>query len=107
MTYRVEMAFRAIRDLNELYEVKKVRASRAAARWITELENAIGTLERFPRRCPMAPEGKTIGRPLRHLLYGKTPHIYRIVFEIEERQKTVLVLTIRHGAREPMSTEEL
>lgn len=41
-------------------------------------------------------------RPLRHLLYGKKPHVYRVLYEIDEPQRTVWVLTIRHGARKNM-----
>jgi len=35
------------------------------------------------------------------LLYGKKPHIYRVIYEIGQPHKTVQVLTIRHGAMEP------
>jgi len=36
---------------------------------------------------------------LRHLLYGKKPHIYRAIYRVLEEQKQVDVLHIRHGAR--------
>jgi len=37
--------------------------------------------------------------PLRHLLYGKKPHIYRVIYRFLEKQKQVEVLHIRHGTR--------
>jgi mRNA-degrading endonuclease RelE of RelBE toxin-antitoxin system len=49
----------------------------------------------MPQRCPAIPEDPQF----RHLLYGKKPHIYRVIFVIEETEKVVTVLTVRHGAR--------
>jgi toxin ParE1/3/4 len=100
MTYRVELTARAARDLNLLYEEKHAAESRAAARWFNGLEKAVYTLEVYPLRCAAAPEGKKAKRSLRHLLYGKKPHVYRVIFQIDERNKLVQVLTIRHGAME-------
>ncbi|HXJ93089.1 MAG TPA: type II toxin-antitoxin system RelE/ParE family toxin [Terriglobia bacterium] len=100
MTYRVEMSRRASRDLEYLYQYIHAESSTAAIRWYNGLEKAIGTLEHFPRRCPAAPEALDANRPLRHLLYGRKPHVYRVVFEIDETDKAVRILTIRHGARE-------
>lgn len=100
MTYHVEMTRRASRDLEYLYQSIHAESSRAAIRWYKGLERAIGTLERFPRRCPVAPEALEANRPLRHLLYGRKPHVYRVVFEVDETDRTVRILTIRHGARE-------
>ena len=107
MTYRVELTDRAARDLSHLYKEKQANESEAAARWFNSLEKAVSTLENFPRRCPAAPERKKTVRPLRHLLYGKKPHVYRVIFEIDEPHKMVKVLTIRHGAREESTTDEL
>jgi plasmid stabilization system protein ParE len=107
MAYRVELTDRAARDLAALYEEKHADECEAAARWFNGLEKAVGTLEFFPRRCSAPPEGKRIGRSLRHLLYGKKPHVYRIIFEIEEPHKVVEILTIRHGARQSFKLDDL
>jgi toxin ParE1/3/4 len=107
MTYRVELTDRAVRDLAILYEEKRIEESKAASRWFNGLEQAVDTLENLPRRCASAPESRKCGRPLRHLLYGKKPHIYRVIFEIDESHKVVHVLTIRHGAMEDLTPEEL
>ncbi|MGO4882105.1 MAG: type II toxin-antitoxin system RelE/ParE family toxin [Bryobacteraceae bacterium] len=106
MTYRVELSGRAARDLDILYVEKNARDSPAAARWYNGLEEAVSSLGSFPHRCPVAPEGKKSGRRLRHLLYGKKPHIYRVIYEVDERRKIVTVLTIRHGAMEPADLDE-
>ena len=36
---------------------------------------------------------------LRHLLYGRKPHVYRVIYRIVERSGEVQILHIRHGAR--------
>ena len=38
--------------------------------------------------------------PARHLLYGRLPHVYRILFTIDG--STVYILHIRHGSRQPL-----
>jgi plasmid stabilization system protein ParE len=107
MPYRVELSDRAARDLAGLYEEKHADEFGAAARWFNGLEKAIGTLEYLPRRCSAAPEAKNAGRPLRHLLYGKKPHIYRVIFEIEEQHRLVAILTIRHAARQEFKPDNV
>jgi toxin ParE1/3/4 len=98
MTYRVELAYRAVRDLEILYLEKNAAQSQAAARWYNGLEKAVYALETYPYRCPVAPEARKMERKLRHSLYGKKPHVYRIIYQIDELRRTVWVLTIRHGA---------
>ena len=107
MPYLVELTGRAARDLHILYEEKNAGESRAAARWFNGLEKAVGTLSSDPNRCPVAPEGKQSMRQMRHLLYGKRPHIYRVIYEIDEKKRLVRVLTIRHGAMEPAEPDAL
>jgi toxin ParE1/3/4 len=103
MAYLVELTRRAERDLTHLFERISAYDSVAAARWFNGLEQAIYTLERFPRRCPIASEGKEAKRQLRHLLYGSKPDVYRVIFEIDERRRKVRVLTIIYGAMERSS----
>ena len=100
MTYRVELADRAVRDLELLFLEKNVADSPAAARWFNRLEQAVGALGKYPFRCPAAPESRKMKRRLFHLLYGRKPHVYRVIYEIDEQRRTVWVLTIRHAARQ-------
>lgn len=73
MTYLVEFAARASRDLEILYKEKNAAESQAAARWYNGLEEALYALALFPLRCPVAPEARKAKRKLRHLLCGKKP----------------------------------
>jgi mRNA-degrading endonuclease RelE of RelBE toxin-antitoxin system len=107
VTYRVELTARAERDLEWLFVEKNAAESKAAARWFNGLEEAVLSLEDYPSRCPAAPESKKAKLPLHQLLYGKKPHIYRVIYKIDERRQVVYVLTIRHGAREPLERQEI
>src|SRR3981081_420033 len=96
--YAVELTLRAARHLDYLHARINAAASIVAARWYNGLEKAVYSLERFPHRCPVAPESKGTKRSLRHLLYGRKPNVYRVIYEIDELRKMVHVLTIRQGA---------
>jgi toxin ParE1/3/4 len=107
MRYLVEFAPRAVRDLEILYVEKNAAESPAAARWYNELELAVYTLVSYPYRCPVAPEARRMKRKLRNLLYGKKPHVYRVIYEVDEDRQAVLVLHIRHGARRKLKPSDL
>jgi mRNA-degrading endonuclease RelE of RelBE toxin-antitoxin system len=107
MTYLVEFAARAARDLEILYVEKNAAESHAAARWYNELELAVYALASHPHRCPVAPEARRAKRKLRNLLYGQKPHVYRVIYEVDEGRQAVLVLTIRHSARRKAKSSDL
>jgi toxin ParE1/3/4 len=103
MAYLVRVAARAALDLDDIYAAINADLSDAAFRWFNGLERAILTLEEIPTRCPATPEDAQ----LRHLLYGKKPHVYRVIFRIAEKQKLVDLLPIRHGARQAFNRSDL
>jgi toxin ParE1/3/4 len=107
MTYRIELTARAVRDLEILYLEKNASESPDAARWYNGLEQAVYTLETHPNRCPSTLEARKAKRQLRHLRYGAKPHVYRVIFEVDQRRHNVWVLTIRHGARKPLKPGDL
>jgi hypothetical protein len=69
------------------------------------LLDIVDSLETFPARCGIAPESDKEGVEIRQLIYGRRPHVYRILFTI--RSRDVFVLHIRHGARQTMMPEEI
>lgn len=101
--YHVELTTRAARDLRALLISIQAHHSATAARWLNGLERAIKSLRQSPQRCPLAPESGA-RRTVHQLLYGRRPHVYRILFEVADSQGTVFVLHIRHGARRPDET---
>ena len=103
MAYVVNITPRAERDLAHLYEEINAEHSDTALKWYWGLKEAILSLEERPNRCPVTPEN----RELRHLLYGRKPHVYRVIFRVLEKQKQVDVLHLRHGARRKIKTADL
>jgi len=103
MAYVVDISFRAERDLAQLYRQIDAEYSDAALKWYRGLKQAILSLEEQPNRCPVTRQRDK----LRHLLYGRKPHIYRVIFRVLEKQKRVEVLHIRHGARQRLDPSDL
>jgi plasmid stabilization system protein ParE len=95
MTYRVDLTERATRNLRRIYRTINAENSERARDWLNGLEKAVFSLDENPARAPVIPEDS-----LRHLLYGRKPNVYRIIYAIDERERVVTVLHIRHGARE-------
>jgi plasmid stabilization system protein ParE len=104
MKYQVDVTDQADAEVEEAYLWILERSPEGAACWWNGLETAILSLEEMPTRCPLAPETKEFAEKIRELLYGKREHRYRILFTI--REQTVVVLHIRHGAREYLKGEE-
>ena len=65
----------------------------AATAFIMRLEEQVGTLERYPERCPLVPENDLLGTAYHHLLFGN----YRTIFKIIGVR--VIILRVIHGAR--------
>jgi toxin ParE1/3/4 len=103
MASLVNITLRAERDIEHLYFEIDAEGSAAARKWYEGLKRQILTLEKLPNRCPVTPEKKTA----RHLLYGRKPHVYRVIFRVIESRKVVEVLHIRHGARNKFRASDL
>ena len=102
MLYLVRLADRALRDMEAIYEFIDAEASESAFAWFNHLAREIYSLERFPERGAVIQESKK----LRHLLFGKRPSTYRIIYAVDKRNDVVNILHIRHGARAALSTKE-
>ncbi len=96
MEYRVELTDRAFADLDAIFVFVRANESPAAFHWFNNLEAMIFSLDRMPERGTRTREDSN----LRQLLYGNKPHIYRIIFRVDREEQRVLILHIRHGARE-------
>lgn len=87
--------------MEAIYEFIEADASERAFAWFDDLVKAIYSLERFPERGTAVPECKKF----RHLLFGKKPNTYRIIYAVDKRNGVVSILHIRHGARAAISAE--
>lgn len=101
MAYRVELSSRAQRDIELAFEYIHSRAPLNAVRWREALRERLRSLDAAPERCGFAPENEVARADVRQLLFGK----YRILYTVRER--TVFIITIRHGARLFLSGEEI
>jgi plasmid stabilization system protein ParE len=99
-TYRIEPTDKALVDAGEAYFWINEQSEGAALRWYEGLMKAFRSLEKNPRRCPLAPESIFFDEEIRQLIYGK----YRILFTVEG--EAVFVLRIRHSAQEYLKREE-
>ena len=101
MKYLVRLTARSLRDVEAIYIHVEADASQHAFAWFNRLAKAIYSLDRFPSRGLVIPEKKK----LRHLPFGKKPHIYRIIYAVDKRHHVVNVLHIRHGVRGALSAK--
>ena len=91
--YRVDIAALAEADTAAIWDYIAQDNPDAATAFILRLEAQIGTLERYPERCPLVAENDLLGTAYRHLLFGN----YRTIFKIIGAR--VIILRIIHGAR--------
>ena len=92
-TYRVEITATAEADVAGIWDYIAQDSPAAASAFILRLDEQIGALERFPKRCPYVPESRLLGERYRQLLFGH----YRAIFKIAGDR--VIVLRVLHGAR--------
>lgn len=94
MAYRVELANSAETQLEELYLWVIERAPSRGAAWFNGLER-------------IAPESFDPDQPVRVLNYGRSPHVYRVFFTVDDGTRVVRVVHIRRGARRGPAPSEL
>ena len=97
MEYRVEFDRHALDQIERVYERNAEHAPQAAARWYAGVFKQIESLKAFPRRCPVAPESRSIGAEVRELLYGKRHQVYRILYGIHD--DVICIYQIWHSSK--------
>ncbi len=101
--YHVELSSRAEFDLASTYTEINAEHSDASYRWYNGLEVAVMSLTTLPNRGIRTRED----RRLRQLLYGNKPHIYRVIYSINQSSRTVVILHIRHGAQQEFDPKRI
>ncbi len=103
MAFRVETTETFEQDAEAVLDWLTSRhAGEAGLRWFLAMQEAVASLSRFPEAYQIAPENASFPFEVRQLLYGRKPHIYRVLFTIEG--ETVYVLHLRHGRRLPLTS---
>jgi plasmid stabilization system protein ParE len=103
--HAIHIFHRAMADIRAATLWRSRRSPSNAARWHAGVLNAIRALANNPDRCPLADEAADLGVDLRQLLYGRRPHVYRILFTIDGQ--TVNVLRDRHAAQDRLAPDDL
>lgn len=102
MAFRVSQTDEAHADLGAiLHWLLEQHAGETGIRWFNGLQDPIETLREHPHRCGLARESESFGFEVRQLIHGRKPHLYRILFTVED--DTVVILHIRHGRRLPVT----
>ena len=107
MAYRVSLSALAEADAYTAFERIRQAAPMHAEQWLTRLFAAIESLSEAPARCPVIPESIELGFSARHLLYGKSRGVYRLIFNIQENGQHVRILRIWHASRGAITAEDI
>lgn len=105
MKYRVIVLPNAEANLTHYAEHAAKHAPLTAARWLDRFHSALKSLAEMPLRYPLAPEGKDSPKPLRQMLFGKRPNVFRAFFTIENDE--VRVLHIRRASMDTATLAEI
>jgi toxin ParE1/3/4 len=103
VTYRVVFTVRARADVIKQFNYLADRSPDAASRWYTGIDKAVAKLSTLPERHPIAEyESEQLGTPLRQMLYGRRPGVFRILFSIDD--DIVTIHYVRHSAQGPIDS---
>jgi toxin ParE1/3/4 len=106
MAYSVRLMPRAAQDAEEIYQRIAAAAPVAGQDWFNRLIDSLDSLSDLPERCNVVRSLSKPGQyPIRRLLFGRKPHVYRIYFDVVDT--TVRILHIRHGARREPAPQDM
>ncbi len=74
-----------------------------ADKWLYGISQSVTSLNKFPERCPISPESIAFDEVVRQLIYGRKPHVYRILFSIQNEK--VYILRVRSTKQQSLSEE--
>lgn len=105
MTYAVLVQRLALQDLESAYQRAARNAPATADRWLERFRRALRTLQHNPQRCPLAREDRKVDLEIREFLFGRRPHVFRVLFTIDG--DTVRILRIRRAQRRPLTRRDI
>jgi plasmid stabilization system protein ParE len=103
MAYRVDVTARVARNLKSIFQRIHAEHLAEARAWFEGLEVAVFSLAEYPERGKATPELSQ----LRQLTYGHKPHVYRVIYRVDKRARQVIVLHIRHSARDALKPADI
>ena len=101
--YEIVLSLDAKQDIyTTIIYLERDKSKLAAENWKTRIITALESLSHMPHRCHRIFEKEDMGGEIRSLLC----HPHRIIFEISEERKRVVVLRVYHERREPLTIED-
>jgi plasmid stabilization system protein ParE len=101
MSHKIRLSQRVTRDIELAYLYIRQDAPQRAKRWRKRLRDAIHSLNSFPERHALLFDAATAGREVRQMSFG----VYLVLYSID--RDVVDILTVRHGARNPIEPDDL
>jgi len=103
MAFDVEITDPARDDIDGAVTFIAQNSQASARKWKTTLQALILSLQEMPSRFTVIAEAGELGLP-----YRSAPHhSHRVIFRIDEQKNTVYVIRVHHGARRPLSHEDI
>lgn len=103
MAFDIEITDPARDDIDDAVTFIAQNSPAAARKWKTALQALILSLQEMLGRFAIIAEAGELGLP-----YRSTPHhSHRVIFRIDEEKNTVFVVRVYHGARRPLSHEDI
>jgi plasmid stabilization system protein ParE len=101
MSHRVRITREADDQISAIKNYIAEDSPVSARRWQMGLRERLRSLKDFPERHEIAFPAGQVGRDVRHTFFGT----YRILYAIDGN--SVIIVSVRHGARRPLSAEEV
>ena len=96
--YKVKLSTAAFRDLDGIYKyiAENLKVPETALKLVTEIENAILSLDEMPQRGAERRIGVYANKGYRQIFVKN----YTVVYRVDEKEKTVIVITVRYSPSE-------
>ena len=102
MAHKVRITPEAEADIRSIGDyIVAQHAPDSACRFVQSLRRRISSLKIFPEGYGLAPEAQAVGVELRQIVHG----MYRVLYTVDD--KVVTIHAVRHGARRPLTPDEL
>jgi len=106
MSRQVNFQPGAYADIREIARFISRRVSPvSAARWHARITASIRRLATAADQWPEADEAVAHGTNLRVMLNGKRPHVYRVLFTLDDQ--SVNILRVRHAAQDHLIPDDI
>jgi toxin ParE1/3/4 len=103
MTYKVIITPLAESDLEDYTDFIAQDSPERAQKWLREAWQLIFSLQELPNRFEQIPEAEELGEPLRDALH----YSHRIVYRIDEQNRTVEIIRVWHSARSTLTSQNI